>query len=40
VKLWLTCGAARYTLFPAWFALIVQVPGEISEAVVPETVQT
>lgn len=26
VKLWLTCGAGRWEVSPAWFALIVQVP--------------
>jgi hypothetical protein len=41
VKDWLTCGAAAYAEFPAWFALMVQVPVATKVNVPPlVTVQT
>ena len=35
-----TCGAAFQFVFPAWLALIVQVPAPTKVTVPPETVQT
>ena len=40
VKLRATCEAAFQLVFPAWLALIVQVPTVTKVTVVPETVQT
>ena len=40
VKLCVTGAAARKSTFPAWFAVIVQVPPETNVTTAPETVQT
>jgi hypothetical protein len=40
VKLRETCGAALKFVFPAWSALIVQVPGATIVTVLPASVQT
>ena len=40
VKLWFTGWAGAYVLFPPCVAWMVQVPGLVREAVVPDTVHT
>jgi hypothetical protein len=39
-KLWVTGGAAKYSAFPTWLAVIEQMPVETRITVFPETVQT